>query len=65
MVSNARNGTGPAPANRLPQTARLCPHVSDPRLTVLGCTGVAASLLMLTRTLHHSGDGAWRSRLYR
>jgi uncharacterized protein with PQ loop repeat len=41
------------------------PHVSDPRLTVLGCTGVAASLLMLTRTLHHSGDGSSRSRLYR
>jgi uncharacterized protein with PQ loop repeat len=27
------------------------PHVGDPRLTVLGCTGVLASLLMLTRTL--------------
>jgi uncharacterized protein with PQ loop repeat len=27
------------------------PHVADPRLTVLGCTGVVASLLMLARTL--------------
>ena len=25
-------------------------HVSDPRLTVLGCTGVTASMLMLART---------------
>jgi uncharacterized protein with PQ loop repeat len=27
------------------------PHVADARLTVLGCTGVSASLLMLARTL--------------
>jgi uncharacterized protein with PQ loop repeat len=27
------------------------PHVADPRLTALGCTGVTASLLMLARTL--------------
>jgi uncharacterized protein with PQ loop repeat len=32
------------------------PHVADPRLTVLGCTGVAASLLMLARTRRRRTD---------
>ncbi len=38
------------------------PHVADPRLTVLGCTGVTASLLMLTRTLPGGGAGLVRTR---
>jgi uncharacterized protein with PQ loop repeat len=38
-------------------------HKSDPRLIILGCTGVAASILMLTRIRRSSGND--RSRVPR
>jgi hypothetical protein len=32
-------------------------HRSDPRLMILGCTGVVASVLLLARIRHAVGDG--------